>query len=174
MTDARFKNCIDRICSDDREGLRLIYEDYEPLIYRAVFDILGNRENAEDVTADFFLKIWEIAGTYKPGGGHRCWLVTIARNMALDLIRKRKHEELTDEIPEDADMQTESAPESVIADMAFEQAIAPLGEKERQILTLKFVGELTFEEIARVTGEPPGTVSWRYRTAIAKLRKERP
>ena len=57
MEEWRFDENVSRICRNDKEGLREIYEDYCPLIYSVVEEILVNREDAEDVTSDFFIRV---------------------------------------------------------------------------------------------------------------------
>lgn len=92
MEEWRFDENVSRICRNDKEGLREIYEDYSPLIYSVVEEILVNREDAEDVTSEFFIRLWDIAPAYRPGKGHRAWMITIAHNMAVDYLRRRKRE----------------------------------------------------------------------------------
>ena len=171
MNDQQFEKNIGRICSNDKEGLREIYEDYCPLIYSVVREILGNREDAEDVTSDFFIRIWDIADTYRTGRGHRAWLITIARNLAIDYLRKRKKESLTAEIPDYLQAGESSCEERLCQKLGLEQALMTLKEEERQIVNLKIMGELTFREIASVLKKPQGTVAWYYRTAIRKLKE---
>ena len=171
MNDQQFEQNIGRICRNDKEGLREIYEDYCPLIYSVVREILGNREDSEDVTSDFFIRLWDIADTYRTGRGHRAWLITIARNLAIDYLRKRKKESLTAEIPDYLQAGESSCEERLCQKLGLEQALMTLKEEERQIVNLKIMGELTFREIASVLKKPQGTVAWYYRTAIRKLKE---
>jgi len=171
MDDRAFSENINRIRQKDREGLRMIYEDYRSLIYSVVFEILHNRENSEDVTSDFFIRLWDIAEIYREGNGHRAWMITIARNMAVDFLRKRTREDLTADIPDSPKNVTESAEDKVLPGMNLEQALSVLGNDEREIINMKIMGDLTFKEIAAILKEPQGTVAWRYRTALQKLKK---
>ena len=171
MNDQQFEQNIGRICRNDKEGLREIYEDYCPLIYSVVREILGNREDSEDVTSDFFIRLWDIADTYRTGKGHRAWLITIARNLAIDYLRKRKRESLTAEIPDYLQAGESSCEERMCQKLGLEQALMTLKEEERQIVNLKIMGELTFREIASILKKPQGTVAWCYRTAIRKLKE---
>ncbi len=159
MNDQQFEQNIGRICRNDKDGLREIYEDYCPLIYSVTGELLGNREDAEDVTSEFFIRLWDIADTYRPGRGHRAWLITIARNMAIDYLRKRKRESLTAEIPDYLQAGEDSCEEQLCQKLGLEQALKTL------------MGELTFREIAGILKKPQGTVAWCYRTAIRKLRE---
>ena len=98
MTDEQFNNAMERLRNREKqadrakEALKEIYEEYSAFIYHVILDVVGTRENAEDITSDFFIKLWEKAGQYKPGNGHRGYLATIARNMAIDHIRKYRKE----------------------------------------------------------------------------------
>lgn len=171
MNDRQFEEQIGRICNNDKGGLRAIYEDYNPMIYSMVFGVLHNREDAEDVTSEFFIRLWEIADTYRPGSGHRAWMITVARNMAIDHIRKHRREVLAAEIPDYLQTPQEAPEEALCHRLSLEQALETLKEEERQIVNLKIMGELTFQEIAGVLKKPLGTVTWRYRTAIQKLKR---
>ena len=172
MNDQQFEGNIRRICQNDKDGLKNIYEDYCPMIFSAVSDILKNREDAEDVTSEFFIRLWNIADTYRGGRGHRGWLITVARNMAVDYARKKSRELPAGEIREDR-QEKSSAEDRVLCKLSLEQALMTLKEEERQIVNLKIMGELTFREIAKILKKPPGTVAWRYRTAMEKLKEVR-
>ncbi len=185
MTDVQFEKCISMVAQGDKEGLRDIYEEYIGYIYAVVLDVLKNKENAEDISADFFIKLWQVAGSYKPGNGHKAWMVRIARNMAIDFLRKHRREDLSDKM-EDAGEQAESdsygrniyggdtssqVEEEVISDLSLQEALAMLNEKEREVINLKVIADMTFKEIAELLNTPMGTITWRYQSAIKKLRR---
>ena len=184
MTEAEFAICIDRIKRKEKEGLKEIYQEYIAFIYSIIYEKLQNRENAEDITSDFFIKLWEKAALYKPGNGHKGWMATIARNMAVDFLRKNRREELTDftdgENEETDHKKTvqklyrnaESPVEKeAVGNLTWQTALLSLKEPERGILNLKIMGDLTFKEIASILHMPLGTVTWKYRESIKKLRR---
>jgi len=185
VTEAEFEAAILRIRKQDKEGLHEIYTAYASFIYAIVLDKLHNRENAEDVTSDFFIKFWSIADKYKKGSGHKAWMATIARNMAIDFLRKHKREELSDMMEDTAESsETESygrsiyggriaspVEEEVVSDMNVKEALATLKEDERQIVMMKVLSDMTFKEMAKVLGKPMGTVTWKYQNAMKKLRR---
>jgi len=193
VTDKEFDLCMQCMRSGDKSALREVYEAYLPYIYSIVLGVVGRKEAAEDVTGDFFIKLWEIADTYKPGNGHRAWLARIAKNLAIDSVRKSKREilsEVMDEVNAVSDdasdggiyknsegnpskgIDTKSIVESeVIEDISITEALQKLSDNEREIVHLKVMGELSFKEIARLLGQPMGTVTWRYRNAMNKLRR---
>lgn len=174
MTDRQFERRIKMIQQGDKQGLKEIYDEYGKMIYQCAFQILHSPHDAEDVTSDFFLKLWKIADTYCFGGKHKRWLVTIARNMALDLIKKKSHEQLTvndDENFSEEPADSVSTEETVTGNMAVAEALDSLDESEREIVNMKIFADMTFKDIAAVLEKPIGTVTWKYRNAIAKLRE---
>ena len=92
MTEAEFEQAVAKIRAGDKNGLREIYEAYGDKIYRLFLGKVKKREDAEDLTSDFFLKLWETAPLHEQGRGHRAWMGTIARNMAIDYLRHAGHE----------------------------------------------------------------------------------
>lgn len=169
MTDKEFEQCMSAMAAGDRDSLRYIYDAYLKLIYAVVYDTIGQREEAEDVTPEFFIKLYSIAGSYKQGNGHRRWIVTIARNMAVDRIRKIDREALVDEIPETA--QGSSMEEYVVDRVSLKEVMESLKPDEREIVDLKVAGGFTFREISELVGKPMGTVTWLYNNAIKRLRR---
>ena len=97
-------------------------------------------------------------------------MITIARNMAVDYLRRQSRITPTAEIP-DYLQEGPSAEDNICHKLSLEQALMTLKNEERQIVNLKIMGELTFREIAKILKKPPGTVAWRYRTAIEKLKE---
>lgn len=173
MTDREFDQNIKLILQGKQEGLRAIYEAYLPSVYSCIMAVLQNDQNAQDVTADFFIKLWEIAGQYRLGGKHKAWLMTIARNMAVDHLRKYQREQLTDELSESetAAMAQESQEDRICSELSLQQLLETLEEEEKQIVSLKIMGELTLKEISQIMKKPLGTVAWKYRAALGKLKR---
>lgn len=193
MTEERFEKCILAMKKGNIEGLKEVYEEYGSYIYGIVRQLLSVKEEAEDVTSEFFIRLWEKAGSYRAGSGHKGWMVTIARNMAIDLLRKRRREELVDfhtERAEDAETEAYgqraagrqdileaagsmqgSVEDAVVSEMSMREALLTLKEAEREVIHMKIMGEMTFQEISDILQVPLGTVTWRYREAIKKLRR---
>lgn len=180
MTDEQFNAAMKRLRDKDKQALKEIYEAYVSFIFHVVLDIVKNRETAEDIASEFFIKLWEKAGQYREGSGHRGYLATIARNMAVDHLRKYKHEELApgvndeDEPPDDIGTAASDGPtpeEQTVSDLSVEQALDRLKPVYRQIVTMKVLGDMTFKEIAEALKMPMGTVTWNYQDAIKQLRR---
>lgn len=193
MENRVFDRCMERMKQGDKEALREIYVAYAGFLFHLILGIVGNRENAEDVTSEFFIKLWDIADKYVPGTGHRAWLSRIARNMAVDFLRSHKRE-----IPYDVGEQEfetlsasddgakergrmgggvsqsdnrDATAEEAVSNLTVQEALERLKPAEREIVHLKIIGDMSFEEIAGLLEIPMGTVTWRYREAIKKLRR---
>lgn len=178
MGEEQFNACIQSILDGDRKGLRQIYDAYLPYIYQIVLGIVGQKEDAEDITSDFFIKLWQNASSYKKGNGHKGYMATIARNMAIDFLRKHKREQLEsftvtdeDESPTKEYESSDNVEEQVIEDVSLQEALATLKEPERIVVDMKILSEMTFQEISDILHVPLGTITWRYREAIKKLRR---
>lgn len=185
MTEHQFEEAMSRMVCGDKEALREIYENYLGYIYRIIYEILQSRENAEDVTSEFFIKLWDKAEQFKPGTGHKGYLAAMARNMAIDFLRKHRREELTAMLQdiEGEDREAESTgmigaarssadvEGEALRSLSVEEALAMLKPGERQIVSMKVLGELTFQEISKIMSIPMGTVTWKYQNAIKKLRR---
>ena len=185
MTDAEFEAAVEQIKRGEQAGLKEIYTAYVSFIYTIVLDKLHNRENAEDVTSDFFIKLWKIADKYNKGNGHKAWMATIARNMAIDFLRKHKREELSDMMEETAENSEgdsygkniyggaidKPVEDSVVSEMNLQEVLQELKEDERQIVMMKVLADMTFKDVAASLEMPMGTVTWKYQNAIKKLRR---
>ena len=176
MNNREFDRCMRRMQKGDNTGLTEIYEAYISYIYAVIRAVVKNKENAEDLTAEFFIKLWNMADQYKAGSGHKTWMTVIARNMAIDFMRKAGREQLTEEVPEasaaDAASGTAGSLENdVVGRMKCTETVQKLPETERQIMTMKLAGQMTFKEIADVLGIPMGTVTWKYQNSLEKLRR---
>ena len=193
MTEERFAKCIRAMKKGNKEGLKEVYEEYGSYIYGIVRQLLSVKEEAEDITSEFFIRLWEKAGSYRAGSGHKGWMATIARNMAIDLLRKRRREELVDfhtertgyaedeeygqqaagrrDILEAAGSGAQSVEDEVLSEISMKEALLTLKDSEREVIHMKIMGELTFQEISDILQVPLGTVTWRYREAIKKLRR---
>lgn len=173
MEDKLFHTCMKRMKAGDKSALRIVYEEYAGYIYSVVYQVVLNREDSEDVTSEVFIKLWKLADTYKSSKGHRAWLATIARNMAIDLLRKNKREVLVedfvDSVSENAS--DEDVAYNVLSDISLKAALDALKPAEREVVNMKIMGDLTFQEIADILKQPMGTVTWRYQNAVKKLRR---
>lgn len=171
LTDSQFEQHMQAMIAGDKNGLHAIYEAYVTYIYFIIYDILKNKEDAEDVTTEFFIKLWKIADKYQFGGTHRAWLGKIAHNMAIDYIRARKQHDSYEETIETEEIGEQSFEEQTIEKLTLKEAVETLEQTEQEIVNMKVLGQLTFKEIAAILQKPMGTISWKYKQAMEKLRR---
>lgn len=175
---------------DDESLLRLIlhrqesalselYDRYGRLVYSIGLNVLGETRSAEEVTQDVFLRVWERAVTYQPEQGKVVvWLARIARNRAIDLIRRRNVRPEASSVAWDdlADLHAASDP-NVEQSVELSQlrqdvrrAIAQLPPEQKEVLALAYFQGLSHQEIAGRLGQPLGTVKTRLRLAMQKMK----
>lgn len=152
-------------------------------VYSFILRFVGSAHDAEDITQDTFLKAWKSLKKYNPSASKfKTWLFRIARNSAIDFLRKKKHIPFSQfETESGANMLTETVadaeelPDALL--MKLEDAkelhatLEELPPKAREILLLYYTNDLTFEEIGEMLGEPANTVKSRHRRALQALRK---
>ena len=159
---------------------------YEAPLYGFLRHMVGDGDAADDLFQDTFMRVMKALPGYQETGRFKSWLFGIARNQALDLLRKRKREQAVfhssiqdeeeqvnplDEGIEDADLQPDILTEKAEWAGRLEKAIKELPDVQREVLTLRFDGDMTFRQIAEVTGDSINTVQGRLRYAINALRK---
>ena len=142
-------------------------EDLESLLL-GVLQVGEHPQDAEDVTQDAFVRIWDTAASYRPQGKPMAWLLTVARNLALMRLRERgKTQELTDE---EWSALPARAPDVTTEDRhVLRAALSLLSEQERQVVMLHAVTGLKHREIAQLLELPLATVLSKYRRALKKL-----
>ncbi|HLM09304.1 MAG TPA: sigma-70 family RNA polymerase sigma factor [Thermoleophilaceae bacterium] len=168
-----FVEAVPRTGAAPAEGFAELYERTFPRVYAYVASLLRDRSAAEDVTAQAFERAYRKRRSYRRARGSMdAWLFGIARNAALDELRKRKRRATLEVDPEDTGS---PAPEDQ-ADVAVRRetvraALASLDGPERDLIALKFAGELSNGEIARVLRTSESNVGTRLHRTITKLRE---
>jgi RNA polymerase sigma-70 factor (ECF subfamily) len=143
--------------------------------------MLSNREAAEELVQETFLRAWRQIATYQPSLGRVSnWLLGIARNLAIDELRRRSarpqvvpNDENDEQITQIPGAREEDPAELVQASAQsaqIRQALAALPPAQREVMELAYYSGLTQSEIAARLGDPLGTVKTRMRLATQKLR----
>jgi len=141
-------------------------------VYAYVATLLGDRSAAEDVTASAFERAFLKQGTYKPARGtERAWLFGIARNAALDELRRRKRSAALTAEPADDAAAPEDAADTALRRAALRTALAGLAPRERELIALKFHAGLDNAELATVLGVSVSNAGTMLHRAVTKLRK---
>ena len=150
-----------------------LYRTTFPKVYAYVTSLLRDRAAAEDVTALAFERAYRKRGSFRASRGSReSWLFGIARNAALDELRKRKRRASLAADPEDAlGTPVDEHAEQALQREAVRAALAQLTPRERDLVALKFTGGLSNSEIAGVLGTTESNVGTRLHRTIQKLRE---
>jgi RNA polymerase sigma-70 factor (ECF subfamily) len=168
------------LAAGDLTALESLYDRYGALVFSVGLRVLLDRQLAEDVTQEVFLRLWRRPWAYNPERGRFVsWLMSVTRNRAIDerrrLSRRAVVEEMHDEaLPELPDVGRFLDPlsEAILADQRREirSALDQLPIAQREVLELAYFAGLTQTEIAARTGEALGTVKTRVRLGMQKLR----
>lgn len=156
------------VAAGDSRSLEELYHRTRTAVYGLVLSYLKHPQDAEDVTQDAFVRIWDAAASYRPQGKPMAWLLTVARNLALMRLRERgKTQELTDE--EWSALPARSPDVTPEDRHVLRAALSALSEQERQVVMLHAVTGLKHREIAQLLELPLATVLSKYRRALKKL-----
>jgi RNA polymerase sigma-70 factor (ECF subfamily) len=131
-----------------------IVSEYQQLVYSLAFKLLCNEQDAEDVTQDTFVKVWQNIENYNQQYKFSTWIYKIATHICYDKLRSRKHIEHID--IEDYDCYSEMNQEELLHNKELKKLIIKLTEglspKQKLIFTLSDLEEMKVEEIKIVTG----------------------
>jgi RNA polymerase sigma-70 factor, ECF subfamily len=157
----------------EAESFASLYERTFPRVYAYVMSLLRDRSAAEDVTAQTFERAYRKRASYRARRGTmEAWVFGIARNAALDELRRRGRRAVLEAEPADDDAPTPAEHvELALRREAVRAAMAVLDGRERDLLSLKFSGGLSNAEIARVLGVSETNAGTRLHRAMTKLRK---
>lgn len=142
-----------------------IYEELKIPVYTIIYRILYDHMMSEDVMQDILLRLFKAPPLHIENP--RAWIFQMARNLAIDCKRKIKTSEQLSNETEASNFPLEDV---VSTRLDIEVALKSLSLEDREIVTLHLNGGLKFREIAKLTNKPLGTVLWRYRKSINKLR----
>lgn len=165
-----------RLPAGDKAALQTVYELTSNKLFGTIIRIVRGRERAEDLLQDVYVKIWQRAGRYDPARGSPiAWLCTIARNTALnDLRREKRSKELgVAELPEIADDGLKPS-DQWLCDMedseALRRCIEELQQDHRRSIKLAFFEGYTYSEVADYVSVPIGTMKSWIRRGLAGLK----
>lgn len=163
------KQLFNQIKENKEVAVEELYNRYNKVIYAIAFSILKNNVDAEDVVQNVIVKIYNLDKEKLPTDKEATWLYTVTRNEALELIRKKNREVDIENVYEIEDGNSEI--DQVIDRENFNKLISTLTDKEKEIVSLKIISNLSFKQIEMLIGEPVNTIKWRYYNSIYKLKQ---
>lgn len=163
------------------EAYDILMDRYKDQITNYIYRFVGEWQECEDLLQETFLRVYRNRHSYRPIAKFSTWLYTIAGNLARSEYRKRKrrqtrsiqsvnrdNEEYEIDIPDDTFSPDQDA-ESAIQDEYIQNALMEIPDVFREVVVLRDVQQLSYDEIAQITGLPLGTVKSRINRGRTKL-----
>jgi RNA polymerase sigma-70 factor (ECF subfamily) len=178
--DTQLIALIDRVALADESALRELYELTSSKLYGVAVRVVSNKSWAEDVLQEAFINIWRIAGDYKATlSPPMAWLCLIVRSRGLDFLRRRNSDradavqELDDVLSDTLEGDSANPMDTALAGeqaWALHQCLSQLGNKQREVVSLAYLRDLSHGELAEQLKLPLGTVKTWIRRGLEQLR----
>ncbi len=160
MKDERIE--IEAIIAGQTGRYRLFVERYQNPVFRVIYKIVNDREEAGELTQDVFVKAYESLKQYNPEYKFFSWIYRMAINRALLHLRNRKPYVELDKIPLQENVLDRTEPYDVITKKSLvDKAVNELNESYRMVIQLKYYADLSYAEMAEVLGIPEKTIKSR-------------
>jgi RNA polymerase sigma-70 factor, ECF subfamily len=170
-TDTDFA-LVSAIRSGDENAMARLYDRYSSIVYSVALRVLGDTGVAEDILQEVFMQIWRNPQLFDSSRGNlAAWLSVIARNRAIDNLRKRRPETDIEDVVVSVIPDLASEAERSRAMQKVRGTLGAMPEAQRSALEMAYFEGLTHSEIATKTGEPLGTIKTRIRAGLLALRK---
>ncbi len=161
--------------SKDQQAFSYLYDNYAAALNGIIYRMVENRELAEDILQEAFVKIWNNFSSYDTGKGRLfTWMLNITRNLTIDTLRSKGHKK-QGKISGDENSVSNLTDDNRMAErfdaMGLRKQLVNLKPEYRSIVDLAYFNGYTQDEIAKEMGIPLGTVKTRMRSAIIELRK---
>lgn len=160
---------IERLKLKSEDAFEYVYQETKRSVYSMIFSILKNHQATEDLMQDVYMKMMVTINQFQKGTNFNNWLITMAKNLAIDTYRRDQKITRVDPLDFDERLQTHDAPPD--ESTKFELMMNLLNEEQRSVVILKIADEMKFKDIAKVLNKPINTVIWIYQEAMKILRK---
>jgi len=166
---------IQSIAAGDKRAMRILFARHNVRVYRFLLRFVADTSTAEDLVSEVFLDVWRQAATFQARSQVSTWLLAIARNKALAVLRRRTTEELDDERAaaiEDPGDNPEIMMENRQKTEILRKCLTQLSPTHREVIDLVYYHEKSIDEVDEITGVPRNTVKTRMfyaRKRIAEL-----
>jgi RNA polymerase sigma-70 factor, ECF subfamily len=163
---------LQRVRQGDQGAMAEVFDRYGRAVYSVALRILKDTGHAEDVMQEIFFQVWRNSDSFVQGRGSLgAWLVVIARNRSIDLLRRRKPTDSVEDVVLASSTNLASEAEHNAMIEKVQKVLKDLPTEQQRSMELAFFEGLSHSEIAEKTGEPLGTVKTRIRLALITLRK---
>jgi RNA polymerase sigma-70 factor (ECF subfamily) len=168
-----------RIVERDEKALDQLYERFSGALYAVILRIVKSREDADEILCEIFLQVWNKAATYDLArGATYTWLISMARNRAIDRIRSKGYKNSKQDADEPGELErlenpsSESPLEAVLLSeraSAVREALRGISPEQREVLEIAYFEGYTQSQIAERLRMPLGTVKTRMRDGMKAL-----
>ena len=155
---------VAQIAGRDKQALQLLYSRHHVRIYRFALRFLNDEAAAEDTVSEVFIDVWRQAERFEGRSQVTTWLLAIARNKALSLLRRRSSEELDDEVAEFIEDPSDNPEVAMLKSQrasVLQDCLTQLSPAHREIVDLVYYHEKSVEEVAEIIAVPANTVKTR-------------
>lgn len=164
---------IGEVLAGNKQAYALIINKYKNLLYATILRMTRNPHDAQDLVQESFIKVYEQLEKYNGTGSFSSWMYRVAINHCMDEFRKKRYKMKSVEIDEGTIVST-TTPELIFfkneKSRRLERLIATLPEDERIIILLRYVNELSYQEISEAVETPLATVRNKLHRAKKKMR----
>ena len=161
-------NLFDGLKQGKQESAQELYKKYKNLVYGIAFSMLKNKDDSEDIVQNTFKRIIETDVDKLPKDYEATWMYTVTKNEALLFLQKKDNNIDIENIYSIQDNNDEIA--KVIDCESYNKMISKLSNKEKEIVSLKIIADLSFNQIGKILDENTNTIKWRYYNSIYKLK----
>lgn len=159
----------------DRDAFAALYRRHQAAVLNFCYQMLRNYEDAADVFQEAFRYLFLHAGSYEPSAKFTTYLFRIARNLCIDILRRRRRWKLqqldTDIDVSDPRRPQETRLESEEIEASVRMSLEEVPEPYREVLLLRLVQGLSYDDVASITESPLGTVKSRLHAGFGFLRR---
>jgi RNA polymerase sigma-70 factor, ECF subfamily len=160
------------IRSGEPSAMAALYDRFSSVVYSVALRVLGDTGAAEDILQEVFLQLWRNPASFDASRGSLgAWLAVIARNRAIDGLRKRRPEIDVEDVVLSIEPDLADEADRARAAERVRGVLGSMPAAQRSALEMAYFEGLTHTEIAAKTGEPLGTIKTRIRAGLATLRK---
>jgi RNA polymerase sigma-70 factor (ECF subfamily) len=170
--EAADETLMARVARGDRQALRLLFGRYQLAVYRFALRLVGNSATAEDIVSEVFLELWRRAARFEGRSRLSTWILAIARNKAVSVMRGRIDAPLDDAMAQAIPDRAGTAEETLDASQRSAvlcRCLAQLSAAHREIIDLVYYHEKSVDEVATIVGIPAATVKTRMFYARRQL-----
>ena len=155
---------MQNVIENKEKYFEILYKEYNNFVSKIVFSIIKNKDDAEDITQNIFMKIYKLPVEKLPTKNETSWLYAVSKNETLNYIKSKKKDISIE------DLQLYEKENNILDKIDYQRLMEKLDSEEELIIKLKTESNFTFKEIAKVLGKNENTVKWKYYSALHTLK----